>query len=299
MTQDEPAARYVAPLPQTQSGRLSQFWTAYRRNVPAVVGLTVLLAVVLVALLAGVFHPEGPLRMYPERNIWPFVQPSHPLGTDNLGRDIAAVMTYGTRVSLGVAMLAALAASAIGVLVGAVAGYYGGHWDDALMRCSELFQILPNLLLALVLGAILGPSLYTIVAAIALVSWPGTARLVRAEFLSLREREFVLACKGIGMPDWQIIAKQILPNALPPIIVLTSMQMAGAMLVESALAFLGLSDPNQPSLGWLIGKGRDVLRTDWYVALLPGLAIMLIIVSINLIADGLNDALNPRSRRRS
>ena len=277
--------------------RACQFWKAYRRNQMALAGLALLTVMVLLALVAGWLYPDGALKLYPERNVWPFQTTAHVLGTDNLGRDIAAAVLHGTRVSLAVALLAAMGAAGLGLTVGSAAGYYGGATDKLLMRFSELFQVLPNLLFALVLGTIMGSSLLTIVVAISVATWPSTARLVRAEFMALREREFVLACRGIGMPDWQIMLRQILPNALPPIIVLASFQMAAAMLVESALAFLGLSDPSRPSLGWWIGKGRQVLRTEWYVALIPGIAIILIIVSINLVAEGLNDALNPRARR--
>lgn len=287
----------AAPAPAASA--LRQFVRAYLRNRAAVAGLVLLLLAVLAAAMAQVVYPAGALAIVAEKNIWPLSQAAHPFGTDNLGRDMAAALMHGTRVSLTVALLAALCSSLVGLLVGAIAGYYGGRIDDALMRVSEFFQILPNLLFALVLGTIMGPSLPTIVLAIAIVSWPGTARMARAEFMSLREREFVLACQGLGMPDWQIIVREILPNALPPLIVLSSMHVAIAMLVESALAFLGLSDPNEPSLGWLIGKGRQALRTEWYIALVPGVAIMILVVSINLVAEGLNDALNPRARRRS
>jgi peptide/nickel transport system permease protein len=166
------------------------------------------------------------------------------------------------------------------------------------MRITEIFQTIPNFLFALVLVAILGPSLSSVIIAISVVTWPAIARLVRAEFLSLREREFVLSCRAIGMSDLRIIVTQMLPNALPPIIVLASVNVAVAILVESALSFLGLGDPNVPSWGSIIGDGRAVIRTDWYISLLPGLAILLAVLSINLVGEGLNDALNPRLKER-
>ena len=222
----------------------------------------------------------------------------HPLGTDAIGRDIAAIMFHGARTTLAIGIVAALLASTVGVLIGAVAGYYGGWADDVLMRFTEVFQTIPNLVFLLAVVALLGAELESIVVAIGLVSWPSIARLVRAEFLSLREREFVLACRTMGMSSLRIIFSQILPNALPPVIVMTSLLVAGAVLFESALSFLGLGDPDVASWGRLIGEGRSSLRTAWYISGIPGFAILLTVLGLNLVGDGLNDALNPKLKDR-
>jgi peptide/nickel transport system permease protein len=180
--------------------------------------------------------------------------------------------------------------------MGGLAGYYGGWVDDVLMRVTEIFQTIPSFIFAILLVAILKPSIESVVIAIAVVSWPAVARLVRGEFMSLREREFVQACVCLGMSTGRILVLQILPNALSPIIVAGSLMVATAILIESALAFLGLGDPNVMSWGFLIGAGRTVLRSAWWVCTFPGIAILLTVLAINLVGEGLNDALNPRLR---
>jgi peptide/nickel transport system permease protein len=264
----------------------------------AIVGLLLLLFVIGMALSAPVLFPKDPLGLAGRPLQWPFANARFWLGTDTTGRDIAAQVFHGARVSLLIGIVATLLAITIGIVIGAAAGYYGGIVDDGLMRITEAFQTLPNFLLLLVLVAVFGSDIKTVTIAIGLVSWPAAARLTRAEFLSLRGREFVQACRTLGMRDLQIIFREILPNALPPIIVYASVIMATAILLESALAFLNLSDPNIPSWGNLIGAGRSVLRTQWYVSAIPGVAILLTVLSVSLVGQGLNDALNPRLKRR-
>lgn len=268
------------------------------RSPTAIVGLILLLLVVGMALSAPVLFPKDPLGLAGRPLQWPLANARFWLGTDTTGRDIAAQIFHGARVSLLIGIVATLLAVTIGIFIGAVAGYYGGIIDDVLMRITEAFQTLPNFLLLLVLVAVFGSDIRTVTIAIGLVSWPAAARLTRAEFLSLRSREFVQACRTLGMRDLQIIFREILPNALPPVIVYASVIMAVAILLESALAFLNLSDPNIPSWGNLIGTGRSVLRTQWYVSAIPGLAILLTVLSVSLVGQGLNDALNPRLKRR-
>jgi peptide/nickel transport system permease protein len=264
----------------------------------AIVGLLLLVFVIGMALSAPVLFPKDPLGLAGRPLQWPFANARFWLGTDTTGRDIAAQVFHGARVSLLIGIVATLLAITIGIVIGAVAGYYGGIVDDGLMRITEAFQTLPNFLLLLVLVAVFGSDIKTVTIAIGLVSWPAAARLTRAEFLSLRGREFVQACRTLGMRDLQIIFREILPNALPPVIVYASVIMATAILLESALAFLNLSDPNIPSWGNLIGAGRSVLRTQWYVSAIPGVAILLTVLSVSLVGQGLNDALNPRLKRR-
>jgi peptide/nickel transport system permease protein len=228
----------------------------------------------------------------------PFEEPGFPLGTDMLGRDIAAGLAHGARVSLLVGAVSTLFAVIVGVAVGLVAGYFGGWIDDALMRFTEFFQTIPQLAMAVVLVAIFTPSIASIVAAIAIVSWPPVARLVRAEVLTLREREFVEASIVLGRPTHRILIDDILPNAAPPIIVAASLMVATAILTEAALSFLGLGDRNHMSWGFMIGAARAMLREAPMLTVLPGLAILFSVLAINLAGEGLNDALNPRARQR-
>ncbi|MBL3702762.1 ABC transporter permease subunit [Sulfitobacter sp. BDSS02] len=273
------------------------FWRRYRRNRAALLGLFIFAVVVLMALTAGFVDPGDPLRRAGDPLTAPFVDMATPLGTDQLGRDILSGLFYGARISLLVGVVATLVAIAIGVIIGALAGYFGGWVDDVLMRVTEAFQTIPNFVLLLTLVAILGSKIEWITLAIGIVSWTAPARMVRAEFMSLRNREFVDAARNLGVSSTSLIFREILPNALPPIIVYASVIMALSILLESALAFLGLGDPNYASWGNMIGQGRAVLRTAWYCAAIPGIAIVLTVLSFSLLGEGLNDALNPRQKQ--
>lgn len=270
----------------------------YIRSPAAVVGLVLLLAVLALAASASLIYPGDPLNLSGRPLQWPLSNPQLLFGTDHVGRNIGAQIFHGARISLFIGLVATLIAILIGITVGALSGYYGGWVDDALMRVTEAFQILPNFLLLLVLVAVFGSRLPTVVVAIGVVSWPPAARLTRAEFLTLRHREFVQAGRTLGLRDLRLIFGEILPNALPPVIVYASVIMAVAVLLESALAFLNLSDPNVPSWGNLIGGGRGVLRVQWYVSAIPGVAILLTVLAVSLVGQGLNDALNPRLKNR-
>ncbi|MGH2375374.1 MAG: ABC transporter permease, partial [bacterium] len=249
------------------------------------------------AALAGVVGAGSPRTMSES----PLAAPSrgHPFGTDDLGRDIWTGVLHGARVSLMVGVLAATTSGVIGVLVGSAAGYYGGRPGDLLMRVTEFFLVIPTFLLALVLVAVTRPSIWNIILTIGVLGWPSTARLVRAEFLALKQREFVMAARAIGANPSRILFRQILPNAAPPIIVNTSLGVAAAILVEAGLSFLGLGDPNLFSWGLILRNSRDFLRMAWWMPTFPGLAIFVTVLSLNLVGDGLNDALNPRLRQRT
>ena len=276
---------------------MRQFARAFARNRGAVVGLVVLLLVGVMAATAPFAFPFSPWDMQGA----PFAHPGEDgflLGSDSLGRDVAADIAYGANVSLLIGAVSTAMALVFGVVLGAVAGYAGGVLDDAIMRMTEFFQTVPSFILAVVLVAIFTPSLYSIVAAIALVSWPPVTRVVRAEFMSLRTREFVQAAEVLGRSRPAIVFREILPNALSPIIVLGSLMVASAILLESALSFLGLGDPNLMSWGFMIGAGRSVIRLAWWMSVFPGLAIFLTVLALNLVGEGLNDALNPRLARR-
>ncbi|MCC7272726.1 MAG: ABC transporter permease [Alphaproteobacteria bacterium] len=272
------------------------FWRRYRRNAAAVGGLAVLVLIVAAAIVGPLVHPVDPFDM--------IGRPSQPpsarflLGTDVSGRDMLAGLLHGARVSLVVGIVASLAATLVGLLVGAVAGFYGGFVDNLLMRTTDFFLTIPSFVLAIVIVAIFSPTIATVTAAIAAVSWPSVARLVRAEFMAQREREYVRACRALGMSNLEIIVRQILPNALPPVIVVSSLMVATAILTESGLSFLGLSDPNVVSWGYMIGVGRSVLRVAWWMSAIPGVTILVTVLAINLVGEGLNDALNPRLQRR-
>ncbi|MGO4812924.1 ABC transporter permease [Cupriavidus sp. 2MCAB6] len=274
------------------------FLNRFVANRGAAVGLALLLVVILTGILAPALYQDPPWMMVAEPLLGPFADTAYPLGTDMLGRDIAAGLAYGARVSLMIGVISTLVAVLIGIVVGALAGYHGGRVDDALMRGTEFFQTIPQLAMALVLVAIFKPSLYSIVGAISMVSWPPVARLVRSEFMTLKQREFVQAAIVIGQKPARIIFTQILPNAASPIIVTASLMTATAILTESALSFLGLGDRNLMSWGFMIGAARTMLREAPWMSLWPGIAIMLTVLAINLIGEGLNDALNPQLRKR-
>lgn len=262
------------------------------------VGLIILFAIIAVSLLAPFLFPRGPWAMGGRPFLPPMADMRFPLGTDTTGRDILAGLVWGGRVSLLIGLVSTIVSVVIGVLIGAIAGYGGGHIDSALMRFTEIFQVVPSFALALVLVAVLQPSVGSIVTAIGVVSWPPVARLVRAEFLSLRSRDFVLAAKLQGQSALAIMFRQILPNVASPIIVMASLMVATAILLESSLSFLGLGDPNQMSWGFMIGASRTVLRQAWWMATFPGLAIAITVLALNILGEALNDALNIHSRNR-
>jgi peptide/nickel transport system permease protein len=274
----------------------SDFWRKFRRNRAAVVALIILFVVLLAAAFGPILYPIDPFDMVGR----PSTPPSqrYLLGTDVSGRDILAGLIHGARVSLLIGIAASLGATLFGLVVGAIAGYYGRAIDTVLMRCTDFFLTIPSFVLVIVIIAIFRPSVASVTAAIAAVSWPQVARIARAEFIAHRDREYVLACRALGMSDAEIIMRQILPNALPSVIVVSSLLVATAILTESGLSFLGLSDPNVISWGYMIGVGRTVLRSAWWMPAIPGIAILITVLCINLVGEGLNDALNPRLQQR-
>lgn len=289
-----PGAVLTLPAP----GRLSPRLRTFLRNPAGMAGSLLLLLVTAMALLAPWVFPGDPLDMAAQPFLWPGQDGLYPLGTDSLGRDVAAGIMHGAQVSLQIGFTSVAISLLIGTLVGASAGYFGGYTDGILVRVTELFQTFPSFLLVVVLVAIGQPSVTFISLAIGIASWPTIARLVRAEFRLLRRSDFVLAARCQGFSNRRIILQEILPNALPSIIVTTSVMVASAILMESALAFLGFGDPNRVSWGSMIGEGRESLRSAWYLAVLPGAALVATVLSLNLVGDALNDALNPRAGGR-
>ena len=276
---------------------LAGFWRRFRRNRPALYATWLLAAIVLLALFAPLLYPRDPFAIVGKPFLPPFGE--FLFGTDQLGRDVAAGIARGAITSLLIGVVATACAMLIGVVVGGAAGYFGGRIDALLMRTTEAFQTVPAFIFAIVLVAILSPSLESTIIAIAVVSWPPMARLVRGEVLATRNREFVQACVSLGMSDARVILRHILPNCASSIVVTASLMVATAILIESGLSFLGLGDANLMSWGYLIGAGRTVLRSAWWVCAFPGIAILLTVLSINLFGEGLNDALNPRLRNVS
>ena len=274
------------------------FWKRFITNRGALFGLAILIAVLLLAILAPLLFPRGPWAMVQRPFLVPFSTDGLPLGTDTLGRDVLAGLVYGARVSLLVGLVSTVMALLIGVPLGALAGFYGKWVDEAAMRFTEFFQTIPNFALAIVLVAILEPSLTSITIAIAIVSWPPVARLVRAEVMSVTRREYVDAARLAGLSNMHILVRQVLPNTVSPIIVMASLMVATAILLESSLSFLGLGDPNIMSWGFQIGAARTVIRSAWWLSFFPGAAIVLTVLALNLIGEGLNDALNPHLSRK-
>lgn len=267
--------------------------TRFIHQPSALAGAVFLLVLAALAAAAPWLTSSSPWEMNTQPMLPPFQDSAHWLGSDMLGRDLGSGLLYGARVSLAVGTLTSLATLLVGLLVGAVAGYFGGWLDGVLMRIAEFFQIIPQLVLAVILVAVLEPSLGSIVLAISLVAWPGVARLVRSEFLTLRQREFVQAARVLGQSPWGIISQQILPNALAPLLVVMTFVMATAILTESALAFLGLSDPEAMSWGYMINASRGLLRDAWWMSFLPGLAIVLCVLAVNRVGEGLRVAFEP------
>ena len=255
------------------------------------------IALVAFAIVGPWIYPQDPWAMAGAPFVWPFTSTEHIFGTDSLGRDVAAGLLYGARLSLLISSVAAGTALTIGVLVGAIAGYYRGWVDDVLMRLTDTLQTTPSFLMMIVLVAVFGSTVGVLIVAIGIVSWPPVARLTRAEFLTLRERDYVNAARLLKKSDLHIILREILPNALPPILVMVSILVANGILSEAALSFLGLGDPNATSLGSMIGTGRESMRSAWYLVAVPGSMIILIVVVVNILGDLLNDRLNPRGRQ--
>lgn len=274
------------------------FCERFARNKAGLFGLGVLCLIVLTAIFADILCPGDPFEMVTGSLLMPGEDPGAPLGSDILGRSLVSSIVHGSRVSLIIGIVATAVSVVLGMLVGGVSGFHGGRVDDILMRLTEIIMTIPSFMFMLTLVALLRPSVATITFAISFVSWPSIARLVRAECMTLREREFVQAGIGIGMSDARLIFTQVLPNTIAPVIVTASIMVGTAILNEASLSFLGLGDPNVMSWGAIIGEGRAVIRTAWHLTLFPGLALLLTLLSINFVGDALNDALNPRLRAK-
>jgi peptide/nickel transport system permease protein len=285
-----------APTERAAPAAVVQNWLRFSANRAALLALAVIMLIALAAVFAPQLATHDPLAISRDRLAAPSW--SHLMGTDNVGKDMFSGVLYGARISLAVGILAGLTSLTIGIIVGALAGYYGGIVDSLLMRMSEFFQIIPRFFLAILIVALLGGGLEKTILVIGGLSWPAVARIIRAQFLSLREREMVEAARAIGFGHWHIIVREILPNALAPAIVQGTLDISEAILLESGLSFFGLSNPDMPSWGEMLNRAQPFLRTAWWMSLFPGLAIFVTVLAFNLVGDGVNDMLNPHARER-
>jgi peptide/nickel transport system permease protein len=276
---------------------ISEFWKRFLRNKMAVGGGIIVLLLFVVSLLAPWLSPHDPLAIDLKKILAP---PSfqHWCGTDQLGRDVLSRMIWGAGISLKVGFVATGIAVIIGALLGALAGYYGGWWDAVIMRFVDMMLCFPTFFLILAVIAFLDPSIWNIMIIIGMTGWMGITRLVRADFMSLKERDFVTAARVLGAGDARIIFRHILPNAMTSILVAATLGVAGAILTESALSFLGIGvQPPTPSWGNILTAGKDNIDIAWWLSLYPGLAILITVLGYNLLGEGIRDALDPRLRR--
>jgi peptide/nickel transport system permease protein len=271
-----------------------------RRDLPALAGVAVIAAAVLVAAFAPALAPADPVRNRLLDRLTPPMWAEggtarHPLGTDTLGRDVLSRLLYGARVSLVVGLAAVLVAGVVGVVFGLVAGYRGGWPDDLLMRLGDIQLAFPVLLLGVAVTAVLGASLGNMILVLGASGWVTYARIARGETLSLKERDFVAAARALGAPARHVVARHLLPNVLPPLMVVTTFSVARTIIAEASLSFLGIGlPPPTPSWGAMLDEGRNYITTGWWLALFPGLAILVLVLAINLCGDWLRDALDPR-----
>lgn len=272
----------------------SLIWHRFRKNPLAFVGAVTIIVLGMIAIGAPVIAPYDPTHI-DVRNILAAPTAGHPFGTDDLGRDVLSRMIWGARVSLKVGFMAVGISISIGVFIGALAGYYGGRIDEVLMRFVDIMLTFPTFFLILAVIAILEPSLSTIMIVIGVTGWMDVARLVRAEFMGMKERDFVLAARVSGAGDMRLIFRHILPNTLSPVFVSATFGIAGAILIESGLSFLGLGvQPPNPSWGNILTSGKNHIEVAWWLSVYPGLAILITVLSYNLVGEGLRDALDPR-----
>ncbi len=267
-------------------------------RLPVLLGFLILAALAVLVLFADVFYPSDPWRMVARPNLPP-LSPGFPAGTDMLGRDLAAGLVHGSRATLAVALSVVAFAVTFGAALGLLAGYFGDLVDELIIRLTEFFQTIPGFLLTIMIVAILSPTRWTVVFAIALISWPPIVRIVRAEVLSIRRLDWVSAARVSGLSHFRIAFSHVLPNVLPQVAVQASLLIAGAVMIESGISFLGLGNRDSVSWGFLLGSGRTSFSVNWWLSTLPGLAIFLTVLAFNLVGDGLERWLDPRRTGRS
>ncbi len=286
-----PASRGQARLGQAWLG-----WLRFRRNPLAMIGLCIVALLLMMAAFAPLIAPHDPITQSLSNRLQPPGTPGHWLGTDDFGRDIWSRIVFGSRITLYIVTLVAVTAPVFGLLVGTVAGYFGGWTDQVLMRITDIFLAFPRLILALALVAVLGPGIENAVLAIALTAWPPYARVARAETLTVRSSDYIAAVRLQGAGSARVIWGHVMPMCLPSVIIRVTLDMAGVILTAAGLGFLGLGvQPPLPEWGLMISAGRKFLFEQWWVATMPGLAIFIVSLGFNLLGDGLRDVLDPRS----
>ena len=281
---------------QSRAGQTFLSWLRFRRNPLAMIGLGISVALILMSIFAPLLAPYDPIvQSLPDR-LLPPLTPGHWMGTDDFGRDIFSRILYGSRITLYIVLLVILTAPVVGLIIGTVAGYFGGWVDAILMRITDIFLAFPKLILALALVAVLGPGMVNAVLAIAVTSWPPYARVARAETLTVRNSDYIAATRLQGASALRLIWGHVMPMCLPSVIIRVTLDMAGVILTAAGLGFLGLGvQPPLPEWGLMISAGRKFLFEQWWVATMPGLAIFIVSLGFNLLGDGLRDVLDPRS----
>jgi peptide/nickel transport system permease protein len=281
---------------QSRAGQTWLSWLRFRRNPLAMIGLGISVALIFMSIFAPLLAPYDPIvQSLPDR-LLPPLTPGHWMGTDDFGRDIYSRLLYGSRITLYIVMLVILTAPVVGLIIGTVAGYFGGWVDAVLMRITDIFLAFPKLILALALVAVLGPGMVNAVLAIAITSWPPYARVARAETLTVRNSDYIAATRLQGASALRLIWGHVMPMCLPSVIIRVTLDMAGVILTAAGLGFLGLGvQPPLPEWGLMISAGRKFLFEQWWVATMPGLAIFIVSLGFNLLGDGLRDVLDPRS----
>jgi peptide/nickel transport system permease protein len=283
------------PVPR-RATRFSAFWKPFLASRMGPIGLAILVLVALAAIFAPVIAPDGPFKLGAPRLLAPGKE-GHLLGTDHLGRDMFAQIVYGARVSLTIGLVAASISLVVGVLIGGVAGYFGGWWDILLGRITDMFLIIPAFFLIIVVVATLGSSIIYVMVVIGLTAWPTSARLMRAQAIGLRDRTFIQALRALGETGPRILFRHVIPNGIQPLIANATLDIASAILIEAGLSFLGLGDPNKATWGRMIFDGRTTILTSWWASVLPGVAIVITVLGFYLVGDGISYVLNPRSRK--
>jgi peptide/nickel transport system permease protein len=279
----------VKAAPKTRNRYLAA-WHSFSRSRYGMLGLMVLVVMAALAILAPLLTSYGPFELGDKPFARP-LSPGHPLGTDHLGRDVWSQILYGARISLVVGLIAALIAGVIGVIVGSVPGFFGGWLDAILSRFTDVFLIMPAFFLIIIVVAILGNSLIYVMIVIGLTTWPGNARLMRAQVLTLRERQYIQSLTALGESRWRILVRHIIPNGIQPIIANSTLLIAAAILTEAGLAFLGLGDPNKASWGRMINDGRPSILSAWWPSVFAGMAMIITVLAFYLIGDGIAAAI--------
>jgi len=283
--------------PQANKSLLIDVWKALKGNPLSLAGLVIIVALVITAIVAPYISPYDPLATQPLKKLGG-LSASHPLGTDQLGRDVLSRLLYGARISLRISMIVAGLAGVTGTFIGILCGYLGGWIDNSLMRVTDMFMAFPQLILAMAISSALGPSLQNVVIAISMTEWTFFARMARSKAIAIREEDYVEAAKAMGAGRWRILLRHVLPMSLSPVIIQATLEMGGIIRTAASLGFLGLgAQPPTPEWGVMVTAGRNYLPGQWWVSTFPGLAIFTTVLGFNLLGDGIRDIMDPRLRR--